>query len=287
MIMTKHKGYVLTGFFKSHPSLPSSREQKLIPRLRLPRSCLPLAYLDPLGGPDDFPGSNLFSAHTQVLEELVHTDRRSNQPTVLIAQSAIDGGLSAIEHVQDRIYAMCRLGNWVSVNMLDQLHTVPTDSVRLQKRQDQEQPGFSENKWWSTAAIDFEFESKHDQSNNSGAEKTRVVQLCLQRTPRKPITPAQITQEISQPAPQDQTGNVMTSMVETAAQDPEEVFKMVKAQYQEALYASKVGNFLHEFLSHITDCKSSRPWHILQKGHCLEQGLLFPSPMALPIIPCV
>ena len=274
----------MTGSFKSHPRLPSPQAQKLLPRLLLPRSCLPLAYLDPLGGPDDLQGSKLFSAHIEVLEELVHEDRRSKQPTVLIAQSAIDDGLFAIEHVQEGIYAMCRLGDWVSLSTLERLRTIPVDIVRPQKKQRQEQPGLPANKWWNTAAIDLSPENRNGRSKKSCVEKTSAVQLCLQTTQQKPTTLAQVAQDISQPVSQDQTGNTVTDMKEEAAQDPEEVLRMVRAQYQEALYASKVRLFCCTNSGHVPDCTLSRRWHISQKGHCPEHGLPFPSPMALPTI---
>ena len=162
---------------------------------------------------------------------------------VMIAQSAINDRLFAIEHVEERIYAMCRLGSWVTVKMLQQLHDVPIDIVHPRKRQPQEQPGLPGDKWWSTAAIDFNPESRYDQGKESGVEDTRAVGLCLQPAQQKSAAPAQITQEISQPVLQDQIENIMTDVVEAAAQDPEEVFKMIRVQYQEALYTSKVGIF--------------------------------------------
>ena len=209
---------------------------------------------------------------------------------VLIAQSAINDALFAIEHVEDRIYAMCRLGKWVTVKTLQQLHNVPIDIVRPRKRQPQEQPGLPGDKWWSTAAIDFNPENRYDQGKESGVEDTRAVRLCLQPAQQKSAAPAQITQEISQPVLQpvlqDQTENIMTDVVEAAAQEPEEVFRMIRVQYQEALYTSKVGIFPHEF-SDITDCKLSRHWPILQKAHCLEHELPFLSRRALSTITCL
>ena len=132
----------------------------------------------------------------------------------------------------------------MSVNTLERLRTVPIDIVRPQKRQRQEQPGFPGDKWWSTATIDLRSEDQYVQGQNSGVEKTREVRLCLQTAQQNPTTPALITQEIPQPVLQDQSGNLSTDMVEEAAQDPEEVLKMIRAQYQEALYASKVRNLI-------------------------------------------
>lgn len=242
MIIGRREECPLTGL-KTHPSLPSPLAQKLIPRLRLSRSCLPLAYLDPLGDPQGLPGSNLFSARIRALEEIEHEDQGSNQATVLIAQSAADGRLFAIERVQEEVYAMCRLGSWVGVNMLEQLQTLSIDTARPQKRQRQEQLGLPGDEWWNTAAADSWSKGRDGQGKKSGVEKTHGVRLRLQMTEQKPTAQAQTTQEISQAVLQETSEKVVTDMVVEAVQDPEEVFKMIRVQYQEALYASKVRHF--------------------------------------------
>ena len=227
-------------FIKSHPSLPSPQLQKLIPRLRIPRSCLPLAYLDPLGARDNLPRSNLFSAHIELLEDNVLDDRWPGQPMVLIAESAIDDGLFAIERVQEGIYAMCRLGKWVTVHAIEQLHIIPVDIAKPQKRQCHKQPRVRHNSWWSAATVDLMSPSRHDPSNDPGFEKTCEVRLCLQKPQQCLNTPAQDTQEIPPSIMQDQAESSVRDTLQEAAQDSEEVLKMVRAQYQDALYTSKV-----------------------------------------------
>ena len=216
----------------------------MIPRLQIPRSCLPLAYLDLFGARDDLPRTNLFSAHIELLEDIVLEDRWPGQPTVLIAESAINDGLFAIERVQEGIYAMCRLGKWVTVNAIEQLHIIPVDTANLQKRQCHKQPRIRQNSWWSAAAIDFKSLSRYDPSKDAGFEKTREVRLCLQKPQQFSNTPAQDTQEILPSIMQGQAEgsirNTLQEAAQEAAQDPEEVLKMVRAQYQDALYTSKV-----------------------------------------------
>lgn len=214
----------------------------------------------------------------------MHEDRRSNQPTVLIAQSAADDGLFAIERVREGFYAICRLGNWIGMNMLEQLETVPIRIAPPQKRQCQEQLEFPGDEWWSTAAIDFWSKDRSGQDKTLGVEKTRGVRLCLQMAQQTPTTKARITQELPQIMLQDHTEIVMPDVVVEAVQNPEEVFKMIRVQYQEALYASKVMHVSCTSPAITTDCESSRRWHILQRGLCLEQGLHSPFPMALPMI---
>lgn len=250
---------LLTSSFKAHPSFPSAQTQKLIPRLQLPRSCLPLAYLDMLGGQEGLPISNLFSAYIKVLEGTSDDDRQSCQPTVLIAQSAIDDGLFAIERVREGIYANCRLGNWVTMNALERLQTIPMDVVRLQKRQRQEQGRPQGDQWWGSAAIGIKFEDSCKVRKDPDMDKNRGMRLFLHMPQIKLTTPAQETQELSSSVLQSQTGNVLEDTVEKdtvekAAQDPEEVLKMVRTQYQDALYTSKVRLHSCTNINLVTDC---------------------------------
>lgn len=228
-------------FFKSHPSLPFLPAQKLIPRLQLPRSCLPLAYLDPLGGRDNLPGANLFSAYIDLLEDMVRQDRGSSPPVVLIAQSAIDDGLFAIELVQEGIYAMCRLARWATLDTLERLQITSMETARRQKRQSQEQPRLRGNSWWSAAAIDLKPAIGYDPSGDYDFKKIRGVRLCLQKPEQRSTSPAQATHEMPPVDMQRQVGNTLDDTLQEAAKDPEEVLKTVRTQYQDALYASKVG----------------------------------------------
>lgn len=159
---------------------------------------------------------------------------------VLIAESAIDDGLFAIERVQEGIYAMCRLGKWVTVHAIEQLHIIPVDIAKPRKRQCHKQPRVRQNSWWSAATVDFKSPSRYDPSKDAGFEKTREVRLCLQKPQQCSNTPAQDTQEILPSIMQGQAESSVRDTLQEAAQDPEEVLKMVRAQYQDALYTSKV-----------------------------------------------
>ena len=171
---------------------------------------------------------------------MVLDDRWPGQPTVLIAESAINDGLFAIERVQEGIYAMCRLGNWVTVNAIEQLHIIPVDIANPQKRQCHKQPRIRQNSWWSAAVVDFKTPSKYDPSKDPGFKQTREVRLCLHKPQQCSNTPAQDTQEIPPSIMQGQAESSVRDTLQEAAQDPEEVLKMVRAQYQDALYTSKV-----------------------------------------------
>ena len=135
---------------------------------------------------------------------------------------------------------MCRLGKWVTMDILKQLRPISADILDPRKRHFHEQPGLGPKYWWSAAAIDFRPIAWCDPSKASDFEEARGVRLCLQKPQQNPITPVQVTQEIPTSIMQGQIGSFMVDTLQEAAQDPEEVLKMVRAQYQDALYTSKV-----------------------------------------------
>ena len=210
------------------------------------------------------------SAHITALDKIVHEDRRSSQPTVLIARSTVDDGLFAIERIQEGIYALCRLGNWVTVTTLERLKIASMDIAHPQKRHLPEQPRLQVDNWWSTATIDNRRAGSCGPSKGMGIRKTRGVRLCLQLPQQESTTPGQITQEKSQSIFQGQNENVLKDMMEDGAQDPVEVLKMVQAQYQESLYTSKVSLPCNTNISLTANFSPSHHWHILRKDHCLE-----------------
>lgn len=159
---------------------------------------------------------------------------------VLIAESTVKNELFAIERVQEGVYAMCRLGKWITVNAIEQLHIIPVDIANPQKRQGHKQPRIWQNSWWSAAAIDLKCPIRYDPSKDLSFEKTHEVRLCLQKPQQCLHTPAQDTQEIPPSITQGQAESSVSNTFQEAAQDPKEVLNMVRAQYQEALYTSRV-----------------------------------------------
>lgn len=135
--------------------------------------------------------------------------------------------------------------------MLKRLRPVSIKVERPENRRRQEHPGLQGDKWWTMAAIESASDTRDDQSGISGIENICGVRLCLQPARQKSHALDQVTQEATLPISQDQTGNELTEMVEEVAQNPEEVFKLVRAQYQEALYASKVRRLLIRLLLNV------------------------------------
>ena len=127
--------------------------------------------------------------------------------------------------------------------MLERAQTVPMDVEHPHKGQYQRQPGLPRDKWWGSAAIEFRSDKIYDQDKKLGFEKNPGVHLCLQTPQKKLNAQARNSQELSRPLFLNQTKDVETNMVEEVTQDPEEMLIMVRVQYQEALYASKVRPF--------------------------------------------
>ena len=183
-----------------------------------------------------------------IFEKNMCEDQPPSLPTILIAQSAIDDNVFAIERVRKGVYAICRLAHWVGLDMLERLRPVSIKIERPENRRRQEHSGLLGDEWWKMAAIESASNITDDQSGTLGIEAICGVRLCLQPARQKSHALDQIIQGTTLPIPQDQTGNELTEMVKEVAQNSEEVFKWVRAQYQEALYASKVRRLLVRLL---------------------------------------
>ncbi len=84
----------------------------------LPRSKLSLAYLDTNPRTSALPPARLFSADIRCLESPPPSTTRKSDPVVLIAKLEVDGALYAVERVRRGIYALCKIGGWVTLEEL-------------------------------------------------------------------------------------------------------------------------------------------------------------------------
>ena len=222
---------------KEIPSLPSAKCQRLIPRLLIPRSCLPLSCLDSAGYNEDHVTPRLFSARIESLEEDQHEGRLSNQPMLLIAQSAADDRLYAVERVQDGIHALCRLGIWVTSKSLQGFQTGATSCSLGQRARIKEQLRSPTDKWWRGAAIEPEPKTLYHVSS---AQKAPGIRLCLQKPITNTCSPMLLAGQKQSNKSPEEAGCSPDDMIEEATQEPEELLAMIRSQYQDFLYASKV-----------------------------------------------
>ncbi|KAL2043524.1 hypothetical protein N7G274_003831 [Stereocaulon virgatum] len=220
---------------QAHPSFLSPRAQQLIPRLLLPRSRLPLAYLDLVGDQKHQFSSELFSARIENLEN--QEEGWSTQPMVLIAQSTRDSRHYAVERVQNGIYALCKLGQWVTFELLARLQAGAMHSHLPQRVQIKEQIRRPSEEWWCSSAIRLDTEAS---SRTLRTEKALTSRLCLAKPVQRSAPSSSISDNIPEPVHLEQAEDVLECMVEEEKmKEPEEMHRTIKSQYQEALYASK------------------------------------------------
>ena len=258
----------------------------LSPLLVIPRSCLPLAYLDLAGNTNCAPGTLLFSARLSALERVLQGNL-SDHPILIARACSITATLYAIERVEIGLYALCPLGEWVTIEALEQLHALSINVI-AKKRPRHERVDPQDSDWWRDLAIKddgaFQF-----RSNRRETEIPRNVRLCLKaRRPAEntpvldtlplplfvtkeqiPITVDECTNGASHEPP-TQTTEGLTNEEESCllpTQRTEDVLSMLRIQYQENLYVSKVRLLgFCRWLANTDQCRL--PWPILQKGHC-------------------
>jgi len=257
----------------------------LSPLLVIPRSCLPLAFLDLAGNFNRAPGTQLFSARLSALDSVLQGNF-SDHPVLIARACSVPATLYAIERVDTGLYALCSLGNWVTIEALEQLQAASANVIAPKKpRHERVDPQDSD--WWRDLAI------KDDgavqlESRRRETEIPRNVRLCLKARPaaeNRPVLdtlqlPLSITREPihmivdgytngASHEPSTQTTEGLTNEEQSCLlpiQSTEDVLSMLRSQYQENLYISKVR--LLGFCPWSDDADQGRPpWPILRKGH--------------------
>ena len=199
---------------------------------------------------------------------------------VLITHSAADDRLYAVEKVQYGIYALCKLGLWVTLRMLKELRTGATNCYLGQRSRLEEQHRNPTDKWWQGAAIEPEPKVSH---HIFSTQKASRIRLCLQK-PVHNTCPAVLLvgQKQSNQTPEEGEYS-MGGMIEETTQEPEEMLAMIRSQYQESLYASKV-SFCHCTMPRFFTNLNRRPrWHTLPRDLYLELVRLSNPRMVLPM----
>lgn len=203
---------------------PFAKTTNLAPICVLQRAQLPLAFLDVAGS-----GSRLFAAHIQTLESLHENGIEGN---LLVAEQKEEGRLYVVERAAKRVYALCRLGEWITRDTLNRLAQVaPKEVARGAKRRITQPEGTSP--WWAGAAVKMPKELPQENRHASGLLRLAVRPLDPKPVPQ--LLPNGTSFPVSGNAPTltlDSQG-AKSQSVDTAPQDPlEELAK----QYLDALY---------------------------------------------------
>ena len=197
---------------------------------------------------------------------------------VLIAQSAADDRLYAVERVRDGIYALCRLGLWVTSRLLQGLQSEATSCSLGQRTRIKERPRSPTDKWWRAAAIEPEPKVLYHVSS---AEKAPRIRLCLQKPVHNTCPPMPLVGQKQSNKSSEEAGYSLGDMIEETTQEPEEMLAMIRSQYQDSLYASKVSFSHYTILRLITNFIRRPHWHTLQRDPYLELVRLSNIRMAL------
>ena len=128
----------------------SGTPSTFVPRLLMPRSCLPLALLDVHGITEGVQANRIFSAQISSLEASLSPKQHATGPIVLIAQCTVTPCLYAVEHVRLGVYALCKLCAWVKLKDLEILVLESKTQPDFERLEQAPLPG---DKWWHKAVI--------------------------------------------------------------------------------------------------------------------------------------
>lgn len=215
---------------------------RLAPQLLIPRSCLPLAFVDPDGATGDSRGNRLFCARIPALEEALPSDRYAILPTILIAASDASACLYAVERVRSGTYALCRLGAWVTLKELKRLKLECCSQPKSTSTQRVSSPG---KEWWHASVLRADLNYERGQSQTQKHVHLGDFRLCMKSRLPATIAASPVIEEVPVKATQGEATIELNDTPnepppEPPTQDPDETLRMVRNQYQEALYMSQV-----------------------------------------------
>ena len=248
----------------------------MTPCLLLPRSSLPLVFLKSNTHAEDSPNSRTFKGRIPVLETCEPGSLENKERQILVSQ---DGRrrLWVIERVGKCIYLMWKLNDWVTLGDFDRK---PSKASRACPHVSTES-NTGNKSWWNIAAVDIDLRYGKGFVNERESVKASILRLSM-----KPSHTRLASGDFSdEPPVAQQSDNLQPPACVTFGSDgqeykdahpdiqPEDVFAMVRAQYMEALYMSKVATW-HERLLFMMLMQRRRPWPTLRRVPYLEQGLL-------------
>lgn len=198
---------------------PFAKPRTFTPIRLLSRSRLPLAWLDTA-----YDGSRLFTAHIQSLEA-------GNEDNVLIVEDEKEGRRYAVERVQRRRYALCRLEELVKMEVSLRRESGYGSKEQVQRKRRALEAIEDGKPWWNAAGVDVPVETlavtKHDVPTLSMFRKQAKTALA------KTETTSDVSLMTNTAALQDQSTSVPAP---TAVQSPLE--ELTRA-YLDALYLSR------------------------------------------------
>ena len=236
----------LTISYQGSASTTPTTQLKVIPKILIPRSCLPLAYLEleSLCDQDSTTKSRFFSARIGALDVLNVPEGLPYEPKILIVQNYNGHELYAVERVQEAIYALCRLSDWLILEDIGKGLMKARKAGKIAHGASVTNPT-KPGLWWKAATV---VPKRMNDSEGKKAPGSGSLQLAMK--PPKEIRPAKPVLNVSKPGVSTDAESYFGLHNEqihlsngdevTCSIEPLVIIAMIKAQYLEALYMSKV-----------------------------------------------
>ncbi|KAF2171425.1 hypothetical protein M409DRAFT_63702 [Zasmidium cellare ATCC 36951] len=202
---------------------PFAKPRTFTPICLLSRSQLPLAYLDTAHD-----GSRIFTAHIQSLEA-------GDDESILIVEDQLERRMYAVERVQQRRYALCRLGEMVKMEDLMGREAVTRQPVQAPRKRRAVEGVEGGTPWWANAGI--EADVNHAVVAKDGMPKLSMLRKQGQVPLAEPEPTRAADVGVSRAADESRYEDITsTTFGPAAAQDPlEELAKT----YLDTLYLSR------------------------------------------------
>lgn len=217
-------------------------------------------------------------AYVRGLEYIEPNDQ--DRALVMVAELETEDSLYAVERARRGLYALCKLGSWVKIRDLHAAALVARDDATTIRRKSPKLCG--QGNWWDSAAI-----SPSDASQKVVVERSKVdAPGAVHVRMKPPISDAfpktYERPKVSTPRDSEVVAGVPTTPTSgpgelqcTAEPNAQESFDMIRCQYLEALYLSKVIARKSFLLELAVDRRLRLLWPTLLKGPCHESAQAF------------
>lgn len=218
-----------------YPSTTIVKPRVLQPLLLLPRSQLPLSFLDITPFHNGLAQSRLYETDIKILEL---EERMGSQPVVLIARLDDGKSLYAVEREQRGLYVLLHLGSWVDMQQLKAAAVVSRhESPRASDR---------------PSAMLHDAPILPAEVSKCSKEKSLAIAEIRSMINKRPtisiasdaIRPetqaAEASHELAKDSHPHEKSDANSTPIDVTQPTANEIFDNVRTQYFEALYLSKV-----------------------------------------------
>jgi hypothetical protein len=183
----------------------------------------------------------LFSASIDILERQPDAQEKENGipiPKVLIARHETDKTLYALEHVQSRVFSLCKLAGWLKEKDMADLWD-PLNLNAYPRMPELHASHFDGAQWWQHAAV-------RTEPAERPAKRAKLSMLRPSATvggiePTKEAVQPQETRELSALSENAQLNHIVAELPEVLMDppSPQQLLEALVQQYLDAVYMSK------------------------------------------------